>query len=227
MDVIKKLINYNFTPNSNTPKYIVIHDTGNKSWGANAEMHYKYFNGGNRNASAHFFVDDNQIIQTVEINNSSWHCGDGNGNYGINNQNSIGIEICVNEDGDYGTSLNNTKSLIVKLIKDYNIPLSNVVRHYDASRKMCPNSMSNNSWYKWNEFKNDINLMLNKQNKGAGLKMFNDFENISDWAKPSVERLENLKIFKGDSDGNFLPTTNITRQEMAVVLDRVLKLLGK
>jgi N-acetylmuramoyl-L-alanine amidase CwlA len=228
MDIIKKLINYNFTPNSNTPKYIVVHDTGNKSWGANAEMHYKYFNGGDRNASAHFFVDDKQIIQTVEIYDSSFHCGDGRGKYGITNQNSIGIEICVNEDGDYGTALNNTIDLIVYLINTYKISFENIVRHYDASRKNCPATMNKNGdWYTWNKFKEDIKIKLNKKNVGGGNKVFNDFEQVSDWAKPSVERLKQLNIFKGDSENNFFPKQSISREEMAIVIDRLLKLLGK
>ena len=48
------------------------------------------------------FVDDSNIIQTVDYTkNYSWHCGDGEGKYGITNKNSIGIEICVNSDGNY------------------------------------------------------------------------------------------------------------------------------
>ena len=56
-------IKYNKSDRNGTPiKYIVVHDTGNPSRGANATAHYNYFNGGNRNASADFFVDDTQII---------------------------------------------------------------------------------------------------------------------------------------------------------------------
>lgn len=67
LKIEKKLIKYNFTANANTPKYIVIHDTGNKSKGANAFMHYKYFNGGDRQASAHYFVDDKGAIGTDAV----------------------------------------------------------------------------------------------------------------------------------------------------------------
>lgn len=35
----------------------------------------------------------------------------------------------------------------------YNIPAENVVRHFDASRKSCPNTMRANDWAKWKEFK--------------------------------------------------------------------------
>jgi N-acetylmuramoyl-L-alanine amidase len=99
--ITKKLISYNFSSrNKQAILYIVIHDTGNPRAGADAEAHYRYFNGGNRGASAHYFVDASSIIQTVEDYNASWHCGDGQGKYGITNQNSVGVEICINADGD-------------------------------------------------------------------------------------------------------------------------------
>ena len=39
---------------------------------------------------------------------------------------------------------------------ELNIPPERVVRHYDASRKNCPASMSNNDWAYWQDFKNRI-----------------------------------------------------------------------
>jgi N-acetylmuramoyl-L-alanine amidase len=150
--VTKRLIKYNYSP-GNDIKYIVIHDTGNKRKGANAYAHYRYFNSGNRRSSAHYFVDDKEIIQTVEDNNASWHCGDGKGKYGITNHNSIGIEICINEDGDYEKTVDNTIDLVKCLMEKQDVPLDRVVRHYDASRKICPRSMSENNWEKWWEFK--------------------------------------------------------------------------
>ena len=93
MNINFKQIKYNITPISNRViKQIVIHDTGNVNKGANAEMHFKYFDGDNRNASADFFVDDNKILQVTDYNKYyTWHCGDGNGKYGITNKNFIGI----------------------------------------------------------------------------------------------------------------------------------------
>lgn len=165
LNIIKKLINYNFS-NGNNPKYLVIHDTGNTGVGANALAHYNYFNGGNRDASAHYFVDDKEIIQIIEDYNCSWHCGDGYGQYGISNSNSIGIEICINSDGNYNKTFENTIKLTKLLMKKYNIPINKVVRHYDASRKMCPNSMSSNNWSKWNEFKNKLGGNTLNSNEG-------------------------------------------------------------
>jgi N-acetylmuramoyl-L-alanine amidase len=137
LNVTKKLIKYNYSP-GNDIKYIVVHDTGNKRKGADAYANYRYFNSKDRKASAHYFVDDKEILQLVEDHNASWHCGDGKGKYGITNHNSIGIEVCVNEDGNYEKAVENAVDLVKYLMDKYNIPLERVVRHYDASRKICP-----------------------------------------------------------------------------------------
>jgi DNA replication protein DnaD len=55
----------------------------------------------------------------------------------------------------------NTLDLIVHLMKVHNVPFSNVLRHYDASRKICPKSMSANNWKEWGEFKATLYEMLN------------------------------------------------------------------
>ncbi len=153
MIINKKLIRYNYSTRGGVEiKYIIIHDTGNTNIGANALAHYNYFNGANRKASAHYFVDSDNIIQTVEDFNSAWHCGDGKGKYGITNSNSIGIEICINSDGDFASALLNTHNLILHLMDKHKICKKNVLRHYDASRKICPRTMSLDNWSGWFDF---------------------------------------------------------------------------
>ena len=150
-------IAYNRTARTQKPMYIVIHDTGNTGRGADAESHFKYFNGGNRGASADFFIDDKQALQVNDYNKYyTWHCGDGRGKYGITNANSVGIEICVNSDGDYKKAVENTVRLTKRLMAELNISADHVVRHYDASRKNCPASMSANGWALWEDFKDRI-----------------------------------------------------------------------
>ena len=64
--------------------------------------------------------------------------------------------MCINSDGDFNKTYSNTLKLTKYLMKKYNIPLENVVRHYDASRKICPNIWKENNWEKWNRFKEDL-----------------------------------------------------------------------
>ena len=155
MNIVREISKYNFSSrNGNSIKYIVLHYTGNK--GDTAKNNATYFGGGNRNASAHYFVDDNYIYQVVEDNNSAWSVGDGKGLYGITNSNSISIEMCCAKDGQITEKTEaNAVELVKMLMSKYNISVSNVVRHYDASRKICPNWSSDN-WSRWTSFKNKL-----------------------------------------------------------------------
>lgn len=184
----EKLVKYNFSSrNGEKIKYISIHDTGNKRRGADAEAHFTLHNRGDRGASAHYFVDDKQILRIIKDEHKSWHCGDGKGKYGIRNENSIGIEMCINSDGDFNKTYLNTLKLTKYLMEKYNIPLENVVRHYDASRKLCPNVFKENNWEKWNKFKehlkqedyrNTITLLyenlFNREPDSEGLNYWNE-----------------------------------------------------
>ena len=157
MEFIYKPIRFNFSRRKGaTIKYLVIHDTGNDSKSADTMAHYRYFNGGNRNASAHYFVDDKQVVQLVGDSLSAWHVGDGKGRYGITNANSLGIEMCINSDGNYAKMYYHTVELAKNIMQKFNIPIERVVRHYDASRKSCPNHMRKSGWQAWAQFKRDI-----------------------------------------------------------------------
>ena len=188
----EKLVKYNFSSrNGEKIKYISIHDTGNKRRGADANAHFNFFNGGDRQSSAHYFVDDKQILRIIKDEHKSWHCGDGKGKYEIRNENSIGIEMCINSDGDFNKTYSNTLKLTKYLMKKYNIPLENVVRHYDASRKLCPKVFKENNWEKWNKFKehlkqedyrNTITLLyenlFNREPDSEGLNYWNEQLNL-------------------------------------------------
>lgn len=149
-----KQIAYNRTKRTSKAIYLVIHTTGNTNRGANADAHFTYWNGGNRGSSADFVVDSSKALQINDYTKYyTWHCGDGKGKYGITNANSIGIEICINSDGDFNKAVDNTVKLVKQLMRDLNIPIENVVRHWDASRKNCPAQMSENNWEEWHKFK--------------------------------------------------------------------------
>lgn len=154
LNIKRKISPYNHYEGNNI-KFIVIHYTGNIN--DTASNNANYFYGGNRNASAHYFVDDNEIFQVVEDYNGAWHCGDGNNKYGINNRNSISIEMCGTADGRISEkTIENTLELTRHLMKKYGIDIDHVVRHYDASRKDCPSAFHDNNWARWWNFKNRL-----------------------------------------------------------------------
>ncbi|MHA7965062.1 S-layer homology domain-containing protein [Paenibacillus sp. CAU 1782] len=53
--------------------------------------------------------------------------------------------------------------------------------------------------------------------------IFGDGQAIAEWAKHAVAAAYQLGLIKGDGAGNFRPADSITRQEAAVLLDRVLQ----
>lgn len=215
MNIEERQISYNRVKRTSAIKYIVIHDTGNKSKGANAEAHFKYFNGGNRNSSADFFVDDTKIIRVNDYTKYyTWQVGDGKGKYGITNQNSIGIEICVNADGNYDKAFENAVELTRYLMKELNIPIERVVRHYDASRKNCPASMSSNGWEKWLEFKEKLKETEN---------MAHFVDTKGHFAEKAIDELKDMGVVNGKTEDRFMPDEPLTRGEAAAIARRIIK----
>lgn len=156
MNIEKKLISKNYSKGVTiTPKYIVLHETGNTSKGANADAHFKYWDTNDTaQASAHFVVDDTRVIQLLELNKRAWHIGDNQGHSDIINSDSVGIEICVNSDGDYDKAVSNAVELVQWLLKETGLTINCLKTHHDASGKNCPTIMLKNN--KWQDFKNSV-----------------------------------------------------------------------
>lgn len=139
----------------NGKKFITVHDTGNKSKGADAEMHSRLqFNGNSRAASWHWQVDDHEAIQSFPHITQCWAAGDGRGD---GNLNSIHVEICINEDGDYNKAVENGAELVRMIMELEGIPVENVKQHYDWSKKDCPKQMrANKNGISWSYFLNMV-----------------------------------------------------------------------
>ena len=135
-------------------KYIVVHYTGNN--GDTALANTNYFKS-YRGASAHYFVDENNIYQSIEDKNIAWHCGANSYKHPYcRNSNSIGVELCSYIIGDKYAfkpkTVDNAVWLVKELIAKYNVPITNVLRYYDVTGKLCPEPYVRDSKY-WNEFK--------------------------------------------------------------------------
>ena len=122
--------------------YIVIHYTAND--GDTAAGNANYFANNTVKASAHYFVDENEIWQSVKEADTAYHCGANKYKHKYcRNGNSIGIEMCSRRDatGRYyikKETVNNTIALTKELMKKYNISQACVLRHYDVTGKNCP-----------------------------------------------------------------------------------------
>ena len=178
-------------------KYIVIHYTAND--GDTDEANGKYFRNNVVKASAHYFVDDDSITQSVKDERIAYAVGGkkysdcaktGGGKYygKCTNSNSISIELC--DDVKNGTiypsakTLTNALELTEYLMKKYNVPKSNVIRHFDVTGKYCPRYWMDDVKWKsefWNKIGNDhkttvkdsylVKITANTLNvrKGAGV----------------------------------------------------------
>lgn len=163
LDIKRKISPYNHYEGNNV-EYIVIHYTGNIN--DTAKNNADYFYRENRNSSAHYFVDDNEIYQVVEEYNGAWHVGDGHNKYGINNKNSIAIEMCGTDNGNISEkTVENTLELTRQVMSKYGIDEDHVVRHYDASRKNCPSAFNVNNWSRWWNFKDRLSNQNSNNNQ--------------------------------------------------------------
>ena len=200
-------------------QYIVVHYTANN--GDRAQGNGNYFSQPNRNASAHYFVDENEIIQSVKDSDMAWHCGAKSYKHSkCRNDNSIGIEMCSKKDDKGQYYINEqTQNTAIKLIKvlmeKYNIPIENVLRHYDVTGKMCPEPFVRNQ-IQWLDFKNKLS-----EEKKEGTEMIYNYidENMPDWAKPTVQKLIDKGALKGDEKGELLLTGTMLR--LFVIHDRM------
>ncbi|MFD1064730.1 N-acetylmuramoyl-L-alanine amidase [Oceanobacillus locisalsi] len=141
--------NSNRPQTSLNPSHITVHETANVSIGADAEMHASYVKGENAQAqqvSWHITVDDSQAIQHLPFNEVGWHAGQ------EGNHTSIGIEICVNQDGDFSEAQGNAITLIQQLMDDLSISINNIVTHQYWTGKNCPANLLNS----WEAFINEI-----------------------------------------------------------------------
>lgn len=133
--------NYGGTRSTAAIKYIVVHYTGND--GDTDENNGNYFKNNVVKSSAHYFVDDDSVTQSVPDGYVAWHCGANTYKHPVcRNNNSIGVEIC--DDVRNGTvypsnkTIENALELVEYLMKKYDIPKENVIRHYDVTGKICP-----------------------------------------------------------------------------------------
>ena len=146
-------------------EFIVLHYVGAVSTAKN-NADYLYRDG-NLGWSAHFFVDEHSIWQSVDFDHAAGHCGvdysggkapywNGHGTYSTNRR-SIGIEMCVKKDKNgvwyfEPETVENTVKLVRWLMQELSIPINHVIRHYDVCWKTCPEPWVRNP-SAWENFK--------------------------------------------------------------------------
>lgn len=211
-------------------KYIVVHYTGNK--GDTAYNNTKYYKTVRRGASAHYFVDENEVWQCVEDKDVAWHCGT-NGKYyhtDCRNANSIGVEMCNSVSKNEAVE-RNTAELVRYLIKKYKLNSDRILRHYDVTHKRCPLTMIDES--EWKRFKDGlkedeamteaekakmqaiddsltnlygiVNRMVEEMKKKD--VVYNTIDEVPEWGRAAVQRLIDEGKLNGTGDTLALDAT--------------------
>lgn len=200
MEIIKDITNTNRTISNNRKiEYLVVHYVGAVS---TARNNASYFKKTYRGASAHYFVDDNEVVQVVEDKDIAWHCGNDVYYCGARNSNSLSIEMCCYKMSNGNLNITaDTEARAVKLVKEkmkeYNISIDKVVRHYDVTRKNCPAPFVSDT-ERWNNFKKK----LQEQSTEETTSNYTEYEKrVRNWQDTmNLDYNSNLKL-----DGSFGP----------------------
>lgn len=218
--------------------WICLHFTSGN--GDTAQNNADYFaREGGLNASAHYFVDTERIVQSVKDGDTAWHCGRERGGSYYNdcrNANSIGIEMCsIIRNGVYvipEATMKNAAKLTRELMAKYHIPVSRVCRHYDVTRKNCPEPWIRNPQL-WEKFKTmltekEVEDMTEAQTRAIAKqeitnaenakKVYNTVDAVPAWGKETVQKLINKGFLQGDDQGKLALTTDLLR--LLVINDR-------
>lgn len=209
-----------------TPEGMCWHWTANLRQGAGAENHWKYWH--NAEVGGHYVVDDRAIIQCVPDTEIIWHAGGGTTtDYARKkypagtNASLMGVELCVNSDGDWNKTYQNAVHLgAVKCIEYGWSPHKNFERHYDCTGKDCPRMWTpyvpggNETWQR---FLDDVEAEI-KRIKG-GIK------EVPQWKKDIMREAGDLELI--DLNFGHQPDETPTKWFVLAVAINILKVVRK
>ena len=130
------------------PRFITMHNTENPS--ADAMQHARALNNGALRCNWHYTVDPYVTMQHIPLNETGRHADRG----GPGDMYSIGIEMGEVRSHNPIVTWNRSAKLTAVLMKQYHIPLRNVVPHYYWTGKNCPAPLLTNGrpGHKWSWF---------------------------------------------------------------------------
>lgn len=225
-------------PYAMTPQFIVVHNTAND---ASAENEVKYMEGNDKPISFHYAVDDKYVIKAIPEWRNAFHAGDGHSGRG--NRYGLSIEICYSKSGGnrFMNAEENAAKFIAELLKKYKWDITHVKKHQDFSGKYCPHRTLDMGWDRFlsmikSYMKGDEPMTTEERVKFNGLvdavsrlterveKLDSNMiygyvdDNMPSWARPTISKLIEKGILKGDERGNLNLDDNMLR--MFVILDR-------
>lgn len=238
-----KLIGNNRSDSRLSPIGIVVHETATP--GATAEREYQYFNSADRGASAHAFVDWEDVIQTIPYDEVAWHAGP------TANSRYIGIELCRPSGHDpekFGRVWNNAVSLFADLFREHGfgeVTVDNLLSHAEVSSRWRESDHTDPVGYfaEYGKTVNDFrDAVQNELNGGYDMEVFNNLatrlealdrrvnqlenpmiynyidHNLPEWARPTIQKLSAKGYLKGNDQGELGLTDEMLK--LFVINDR-------
>ena len=201
-------------------EYIVVHYTANS--GDTAQNNLDYFARTKTGTSAHYFVDENEVCQSVQDTDVAWHCGSRNPRHPYcRNANSIGIEMCNGVGSVPEAVRDRTAAFVRQKMKEYGLDVNHVLRHYDVTGKRCPAPWVDDP-RAWMDFKSML-----EEDDDMSYEQFEQYMDrylsernakpADDWAKPYIQDAIDAGAMTDVGGTIERPQGFITRQELAVV----------
>ena len=221
----------NYTPRQGRARaiqYIVVHYTANSN--DTAQNNLDYFARKVTGTSAHYFVDETSVRQSVLDTDVAWHCGaDRYRHPECRNGNSIGVEMCDSAGAVPAATKARTAAFVRELMERYGVPRENVLRHYDVTGKRCPAPWVDKPG-EWERFKSMLEVedlteeqvrKIVREEWAAQEDKRNNAE-ASGWAAEYIQRAIQAGILAGVDDGQggktiARPQGVSTREEMATM----------
>ena len=182
-------------------RYLVVHYTGAPGTARNNGAYFA--SRGDIGASAHYFVDAQDIVQSVPDSGRAWHCGAAVYKHPeCRNDNSIGVELCCDQDAagrwrfDPAT-VANAVQLIRTLMAKYGIDADHIVRHYDVTGKVCPEPWVRDA-AAWANFK----ARLTAPETEEDMVRYNTVAEMPEYYRSEAQALIDAGALKGGTDGS-------------------------
>lgn len=184
-------------------RYLVVHYTGAPGTARNNGAYFA--SRGDIGASAHYFVDAQDIVQSVPDSGRAWHCGAASYRHPeCRNDNSIGVELCCYQDAagrwrfDPAT-VANAVQLVRSLMAQYGIDTDHIVRHYDVTGKVCPEPFVRDA-LAWAEFK--ARLTAPETTEEEDMVRYNTVAEMPEYYRAEAQALIDAGALKGGTDGS-------------------------
>ena len=187
-------------------RYIVMHYTANNGDTARNNCDY-YHRVGGLQASAHYFVDEYGVMQSVREGDTAWHCGArAYWHPECRNANSIGIEMCSRKraDGSYyilPETVANAAALAREIMQRYGIDTDHVLRHYDVTGKRCPMPWVDDP-AQWAAFLAMLTPEHQNEEEEEDMVRYSKIEDVPAWARSTIKEMMDAGLISGVGGGN-------------------------